>query len=332
MRPTGHPSPDRPSRPSPLSLVLLGIGVFLLTLAPLLAWYVQPNAKRTPIDIDATTVFTGTGSYFDQGEVETVDGQALTITRKVRGDVEDSTDDRSIWEVSTTVDTKDSLPAEDPRDALQWSTERWVTDRKTNRPLHCCEESPVFDGEAYLKFPFDVEKRSYRWWDNTLGGTVPLQFKGTKKIQGYEGYRFTGSVDPVRTGTRQVPGTLVGVKAGGQVLAEEWYSNHGIELVVDRATGRIIYAAIGPKKTLRAPGGTKDEVVLLDSQKIGFDTKTQKTQVKLAKEGSDQLKTVGQTAPALAGLTGLLLAAAGVVLLVRGRKTPETASGEHSGE
>ncbi|CAO0835554.1 hypothetical protein SMICM17S_00257 [Streptomyces microflavus] len=50
---------------SPLSLFLLGAGVFLLVLAPLLVWYVQPQAKRTPIDIDTTTVFTGTGSYFD---------------------------------------------------------------------------------------------------------------------------------------------------------------------------------------------------------------------------------------------------------------------------
>ena len=46
---------------SPLSLVLLGLGIFLLVLAPLLAWYVQPRAAVNPIDIDTTTVFTGTG-------------------------------------------------------------------------------------------------------------------------------------------------------------------------------------------------------------------------------------------------------------------------------
>nr|MDT0525090.1 porin PorA family protein [Streptomyces sp. DSM 41633] len=75
---------------SPLSLFLLGAGVFLLVLAPLLVWYVQPQAKRTPIDTDTTTVFTGTGSYFDTGEVKTVTGKEITITRQVRGDVAES--------------------------------------------------------------------------------------------------------------------------------------------------------------------------------------------------------------------------------------------------
>ncbi len=145
-----------------------------------------------------------------------------------------------------------------------------MTDRSTNEPVHCCEESPTFDGEAYLKFPFDVERRSYRWWDSTLGGVVRLAYAGEREVQGYSGYLFTGEVEPARTGVRQVPGVLVGRKKTPQVLAEEWYSNSGIELVVDRRTGRIINAAIGPKKTLRAPGSKKDAVVLLESGRVEF--------------------------------------------------------------
>ena len=258
---------------SPFSLVVLGLGVFLLVLAPLLAWYVEPRAQRTPVDIDSKTVFTGTGSYFDTDEIETVRDKKITITRQVRGDVADSEKSgRAVWDVSTSVDTDKSLPAADPHDSLQWTMERWVTDRKTNKPVHCCDEEPYYEGEAYLKFPFDVQKRSYIWWDNTLGSTVTLAYKGKKKIQGYEGLRFTGTVPATKTGTRLVPGTIVGEKDGGQVLAEEWYANHGIELVADQRTGRIIYAAIGPRKTLRAPGGEKDAVVLLDSERIAFTT------------------------------------------------------------
>ncbi|MEK8170611.1 hypothetical protein NKH77_16580 [Streptomyces sp. M19] len=33
---------------SPLSLIVLGLGVFSLALAPMLAWYVRPRAERTP--------------------------------------------------------------------------------------------------------------------------------------------------------------------------------------------------------------------------------------------------------------------------------------------
>ncbi|MBC9716077.1 DUF3068 domain-containing protein [Streptomyces sp. TRM66268-LWL] len=316
---------------SPLSLIILGLGVFLLVLAPMLAWYVEPRAKRTPTDIDTTTVFTGKGSFFDTGAVKTLENQDLTITRQVRGDVGDSTDEVAVWDVVTSVDwtktdpepdeKKTTLPAASPHDSLQWTQERWVTDRETNRPVHCCDEEPYFEGEAYLKFPFDVEKRSYRWWDNTLGATVPLTYEGKRKVQGYEGLLFTAKVDPVQTGTRQVPGRLVGSDAS-QVLAEEWYSNHGIELVADQRTGRIIYAQIGPKKTLRAPGGDEDKVVLLESEKIAFTEKTQKAQVALADDDSSRLKLVGQTLPVGAGALGLLLTALGAALVVRGRERP----------
>ncbi|MEU9607429.1 DUF3068 domain-containing protein [Streptomyces sp. NPDC048057] len=312
---------------SPLSLVLLGIGTFLLVLAAMLAWYVEPRAQRTPIDTDVTTVFTGQGSYFDAKKVQTVDETKLTITRKVRGDVADSEDSgRAIWDVSTSVDTDDTLPASDPHDAFQWTVERWVTDRKTNAPVHCCGETPRFEGEAYLKFPFDVKQRAYRWWDSTLGGTVELTFKDKAKVQGHEGYLFTGSVAPVKTGTRQVPGVLVGQPERGQVHAEEWYANGRIELVADQKTGRILFAAIGPKKTLRAPGAKSDAVVLLKSDRIAFTEETQKKQVELAKADNDKLQLVGVTAPAGAGGLGLLLAVAGVVMVSRGRPVTTAAT------
>ncbi|MFE0175512.1 DUF3068 domain-containing protein [Streptomyces sp. NPDC059002] len=305
---------------SPLSLILLGLGAFLLVLAPMLAWYVEPRAKRTPIDIDVITVFKGKGSYFDTEKIKTVHDKDLTITRQVRGDVADSEDSgRAIWDVSTSVDPDSSLPAADPHDSLQWTLERWVTDRKTNAPVHCCGEEPYFEGEAYLKFPFDLEKRSYRWWDNTLGATVPLAYRGTKKIQGHEGYRFTGSVKATKTGTRQVPGRLVGQPRKSQVMADEYYANHAIELVADQRTGRILYAAIGPRKTLRAPGSDKDSTVLLDSERIAFTPATQKAQVKLADDDNTRLELVGETLPLITVGLGAVLALAGIVLVVRGR-------------
>ncbi|MEV6752258.1 DUF3068 domain-containing protein [Streptomyces sp. NPDC051214] len=312
---------------SPLSLILLGIGVFLLVLAPMLAWYVEPRAKRTPVDIDTTTVFEGKGSYFDTGKIKTVHNKNLTITRQVRGDVDDSNSEHAVWDVVTSVDPDKSLPASNPHDALQFTQERWVTDRETNKPVHCCDEKPYFEGEAYLKFPFDVERRSYVWWDNTLGATVPLTFRGTKKIQGYEGYRFTAKVKPAKTGTRLVPGRLVGQPKRSNVLAEEWYSNHGVELVADKRTGRIIYAAIGPRKTLRAPGSDKDATVLLESKRIAFTEKTQKAQVKLADDDSSRLKLLGETLPVGAGVLGALLTLAGGVLVLRGRRSDRGAQG-----
>ncbi|MEU9114563.1 DUF3068 domain-containing protein [Streptomyces sp. NPDC048483] len=307
---------------SPLSLILLGTGVFLLVLAPLLAWYVTPRAKATPVDVDVTTVFTGTGSYFDTEALRTRKRQKITITRHVLGDVAASEESgRAVWDVSTAVDTPRTLALKDPRKAFQWTTERWVTDRRSNAPVHCCGEAPTrFDGDAYLKFPFDVEKKSYRWWDNTLGAAVPLRFAGTKKIQGYPGYRFTGSVPATRTGSRQVPGKLVGRPRQGQIQAEEWYANSGIELVVERRTGRILYAAISPLKTLRAPGGRRDAVTLLRGEHLRFTPATQRAQVRLATADSDRLALVSGPLPVGAAMAGGAGALIGVVLVVRGRR------------
>ncbi|MER6283524.1 DUF3068 domain-containing protein [Streptomyces sviceus] len=311
---------------SPISLILLGLGTFLLVLAPLLAWYVTPRAALNPINIDQTAVYRGTGSVFDTEQVKTVPDQRITVTQRVRGDVEDS--ERSgraaVWDVTTTVDTDKSLPAADPHDALEFVPHRWVMDRKTTKPVHCCGEKPYIEGEAYLKFPFDVQRRSYQWWDNSLGSTVTLRYQGTKKVQGYTGYRFTGTVAPAKVGTRLVPGTIVDEPDRPQVLAEEWYSNHGIELVVDQRTGRVVYAQVGPRRTLRAPGAKKDAVVLLDSKKIAFTTATQKDAVRLAKRDSGQLRAVGETLPIGAAVAGFVLAAVGGVLVVRGRRRPES--------
>ncbi|MEU5316232.1 DUF3068 domain-containing protein [Streptomyces sp. NPDC021056] len=308
---------------SPFSLILLGLGTFLLVLAPMLAWYVTPRAAVNPIDIDQTAVYKGTGSVFDTDKVETVDGQTITVTQRVRGNVEDS--ERSgdaVWDVTTTVDTDKTLPAADPHDALDFVPHRWVMDRRTTKPVHCCGEKPYIEGEAYLKFPFDVQKRAYQWWDNTLGNTVVLTYRDTRKVQGYTGYRFTGTVAPTKVGTRMVPGSLVGRPDSPQVLAEEWYSNHGFELVVDQRTGRVIYAQTGPKRTLRAPGAKTDAVVLLDSEKIAFTDATQKDAVKKAEQDSGQLKAIGETVPIGAAVLGFVLVVAGSVLVVRGRRHP----------
>ncbi|GGU57412.1 hypothetical protein GCM10010211_22760 [Streptomyces albospinus] len=327
MRESGNPAaataaPGTPRTASPLSLILLGVGVFLLVLAPLLVRYVTPRAAVTPVDVDVTTVFTGTGSYFDTGSLTTRNGQRITITRHVLGDVAASEKSgRAVWDVSTTVDTPPTLALKDPRRAFQWTTGRWVTDRRSNAPVHCCGEAPGrYDGDAYLKFPFDVQKKTYRWWDDTLGAAVPLRFAGTTRVQGYPGYRFTGTVPAARTGSRQVPGRLVGRPEQGQIQAEEWYANSGITLAVEPRTGRIIDASISPLKTLRAPGSRNDAVTLLHGHDLEFTPATQRAQVGLAKADSDKLALVSRTLPAGAAVAGGVLALAGGLLVARGRR------------
>ncbi|MBA0049974.1 DUF3068 domain-containing protein [Streptomyces sp. AJS327] len=319
---------------SPVALVFLGLGVFLLVLSPLLAWYVEPRAKRTPTDVNVTSVFKGTGSYFDQSAVKTRKDQELTVTRRVLGNVSASEKSgRAVWDVSQTIDSPDTLKLDDPRKSFQWTVERWVTDRETNKPVRCCGAKPKnFAGDAYLKWPFDVEERDYTWWDSTLGGTVPLQYKGRAKVKGYEGLRFAATVEQQRAGSRQVPGLLVDRPKSGQVHAEQWYSNSGLEFIVDERTGRILNAKTGPKMVLRAPGGKQDKVTLLQSDKLEFTSKTQREAVDLAKDDNSRLELVGQTAPVGAAAAGGVFSVGGGFLLWRrGRNEPSLEGRDTSG-
>src|SRR5262249_54323738 len=52
---------------------------------------------------------------------------------------------------------------------------------------------PQFPGLNF-KFPFQTEKKTYPWYDITLGKTVDAKFQSEDQIQGVPVYRFTQSV------------------------------------------------------------------------------------------------------------------------------------------
>jgi hypothetical protein len=124
-----------------------------------------------------------------------------------------------------------------------------------------------------------------------------------------------------------VPGILVDKSKSGQINAEEWYGNSGLEFIVDQRTGRILYAATGPRMTLRAPGGKSDKVTLLESEKLAFTKKTQQDAVDFAKDDNSRLRMVGSVAPIGAVSAGAVCAVAGAVLVIRGRRPREASPG-----
>ncbi|MFI9155016.1 hypothetical protein [Streptomyces sp. NPDC053367] len=87
-----------------------------------------------------------------------------------------------------------------------------------------------------------------------------------------------------------MPGALTGRRGAGQVPAEEWHCNHGIRLVAEQATGRILYARLGPRQTPRAPGAAKDAVVPLDVPRAAHTAATQRFAVDRARHGSALLR------------------------------------------
>ncbi|MCY0943308.1 porin PorA family protein [Streptomyces antarcticus] len=305
------PAPRRLSR---TGLALTGVAAFLLVLAPLLHWYALPNLRKTPIDTNTTTVFTGTGTVFDTKAVAVSPAQDLTLTRRVVGNVALSGPTRAVMDISTQIDTAATLGLHDPRKSVQWTVERWVTDRSTNLPLHSHGESPVFSGEAYLKFPFGLAKRPYAYWDSTLGSTVTLDFQGTTTVKGRTGYRYGAVLGATKVGTQQVPGKLLGLADRNQVVADRYYANGGFSVVVDPVTGTVMDARTQPLVTLRTSADGPDLLALLRAD-LTMTAESRDGQVRTAQAAGRKLGLVGTTAPVAAGTAGIVcLLAAGVLL------------------
>ncbi|MFG2821662.1 DUF3068 domain-containing protein [Kitasatospora sp. NPDC048365] len=309
-RPDPVPAPRRLSR---TGLTLTGLAAFLLVVAPLLHWYVLPAIRKTPIDSNITLVFTGSGTVFDTKTAAVSPVQQLTLTRHVVGNIAESSSTRVALDISTQIDTEATLALHDPRRSAQWTVERWVTDRRTNLPVHSNGETPFFSGEAYLKFPFGLAKRPYVYWDSTLGGTVTLDYQGTASVNGRPGYRYGAVVGATKVGTQQVPGKLIGLPHS-QLVVDRYYANRGFSVIVDPVTGTVMDARTQPLVTLRVSADGPDLLTLLGAD-LSMTAESRAGQVRTATDSGRKLTLVGGTLPIIAGAAGLVcLLAAGALL------------------
>jgi hypothetical protein len=75
-----------------VAYLLLGIGVFLLVLAPLLRFSVYPRVAKLPLDPYTVTELTGTGgTYLDRSTGEIVTDADISAWNETRGDVASGT-------------------------------------------------------------------------------------------------------------------------------------------------------------------------------------------------------------------------------------------------
>lgn len=317
--------------------VLLGQGVLLLALVPLVNFYVLPRVEVVPQDQQVTVVSTGVGSYLDRNSLEMKGPVPLTVTTHVVADVAaGQASGNAVWNVSTVVDSPDSLPLHDPRFSVDWTLEKWVADRHTGLPVHCCGESPVFDQGYYLKFPFGVQKHDYQLWNPKAKHAFPVHYTGTINVEGHDFYRFDGTVPPTKIAEHDVPGQLVGLpRDKGMVHVDEYYADSDSQLLVDPRTGVPLGGSQHPHDTLRTPGDDTDRLTVLDSV-FTATPDTEHTTLGLIVDNDKKLAVLQDTLPpvglfggsALLGL-GLLLT---LFLAIRDRRAAAAADDSTSHE
>lgn len=279
-----------------LGPLLLGLGGFLLTTALLVLLWVPGQVKKTPLNIDSLTTLSGDAVYLDspRGPVKAtshsvVDGKASDGDTAVF-----QTMSCLMWNKDGKAPTCTSAEGKGSP-LLNAGTDAFATDRRT--------ALAVPDQEKYLgnlasahqglinKFPFDVEQKTYPFWDGILDRAVDAVFVAEEKLDGLDTYKFNINVkDEPAEITKGIQGTY-------SLDKTMW---------IDKATGSIIKQS--EKQLRQLPDGSP----ALDMN-LAFTDEQVAANIKDAKANGGKLSLVGML-PWIAGLLGLISLLAGLIL------------------
>ncbi len=311
-----------------IGYLLVGLGAFLLVLAPLARWYVYPRVAVAPLGCDGTSAICQdrvnlspsagiATTLFDPATLHVRTNVALVGQERVRADVAASSgpDNRTVWDESQTVsDAAGTL--------VTATTMRIPFDGHTSQMIDCCGANvdgvkiTDFSGINPLKFGFGTEQKTYQYFDKTLNKATAMEFKDVETIDGVECYKFVQVIAATQVGALEVPGNLVG-SADPSVQAPEFYANTRT-VWVEPTTGVIVKGVEVQKQTLRGADGS-DKLTLIDAT-IGFTPDNVRLSAKAAADGKSQLGLVTTVIPIVGLAGGLLLIALGLFLVVGARR------------
>ena len=282
--------------------VLFFLGAFLLTTAVLSLVWAPGQVKKTPLDVNSVTRLAGEAQLSNGTNLDSIKVKATSTTH---ADSELSTDDVVLFQNSSCLmkdpdgSAPDCVSTEDPQERLlSASTDTFATDRRTALAVNDFQNLPAEaepkDG-LINKFPFDVEKKTYPFWDGYVGTAVDAVYQGIEDVDGLPTYRFLLSVaDGDIEITEGVPGK---------------YSTQK-QMWIEPNTGTIIDQQEHQVRTIADTGAT-----FLDLD-FGFTDDTVATNVKDTKANVSQLNLLTRTVPLVTGVLGLLALAGALVLYV----------------
>ena len=296
-----------------LARVLMGLGAFLLIAGILAVAWAPGMVKKTPLDVETTTVYEGQAAKIDPA-TGAFDKKPVYAIRETKSDSKKSSDD-TVLMIETACAVFDTGGAQvcvngnDP-DLITASVDIFATDRVTALSVDDknLPEGTVVPEGLINKFPFDVEKKSYPFWDGDIGRAVDIEYDGTEELFGLDTYRFSYTVtdEPIEV-AEGIPGT---------------YSNT-VTVNVDPTTGSIVRSGQDQQRFL------DDGTPALDIQVLGTDD--------TVKDAVDEAKTAGQslfillTVVPLVGFIGGALCLVGGFLLLR-RRSDETPVEDRDGD
>lgn len=298
-----------------VGLVLIGLGAFLVTLAPLLRTYVYDHLAVAPADYFVIQHNqSSNASYFDVQQLKVRSGVTVTSTSTVRGNVAASKSDANVWDRFTSTETSDGV-------RIDYSEQRTAFNPHTGYAVNCCNAFVGTDHNAkqtglVFKFPFFTQRKSYPFYDAQIKKALPMNYAGETTIKGLKVYKFVQHVGPARIGTEQVPGKLLGMKEKGAVSTPRMYENTRTYWV-EPVTGAPVRISENQRQTLQSPVGSSHDLVAFGGNMVTTPSDQQKL-VDRAKSQSLQVSLLHDYLPLGSVVVGVLLIVGGVVLSIVG--------------
>ncbi|MGO4258959.1 DUF3068 domain-containing protein [Marmoricola sp. RAF53] len=296
------------------SLAMIGIGVFLIVMAPMIKFYMYPRLAVAPAIRDSMTGLQAEDAViFD---IATLKPITTDLTARVHTVGDATTPDKCAGDVtyvnSTTTTSADGV-------MRNQQVERMTLDARTAMPNSSCGkdfisteqgvETPVAATGLQAKFPFNTQKKDYPFWDSTLHRSYLAKYHGAVDFRGLHLYEFVQDVPRGEYGTQELPASVLGLPGEANVTAQMMYANERTFLV-EPETGLIVQRTEKQDQALDYEGQAR---VPLTKATLSYDAKTVAQNVEDGQKG-DQLHLMRATAPQVLFGLGMALLVAGIVL------------------
>lgn len=297
-----------------IGVVLVAVGAFLIVLAPLVRFQVGGSLIAAPAAQYGVSKLEAQGAqYFYPKALKVLTGD-LGITVTTRGDVSQAQGDRVVWDEFTAVnDVTNGNPD------VSFGERRSAFNKFTGEGVNCCavnidKKPSKLEGQIY-KFPFDVEKKTYKVFNSTAGMAFDAEFVGEENVNGLPAYKFEQVAPSTKTETRTVPASIMGVSdTTGDVQVDRFYEGKNT-FWIEPTTGSPVKQEQQRHDTLKTQDGAHTITAFAATAKMTPETVDDLVQN--ATESKSQITLIKVTIPVILLLVGLVLLVGGFVALRR---------------
>jgi len=289
-----------------LSILLVGLGAFLVVVGVVALTWVPGQIERTPLDTDSVTLLEGEATVLDES------GPIKAFSEN-RIDSDASTDEVAVFNTSLCVVWDrggiDGCVDEDDPDGRLISAEQsqFVADRHTGMAVDNGDllpaDAPQPEG-LMNKWPFHTEQKTYPKWDGLVGAPIDTEFVEEDEIDGLDVYKFESDIS---VGPVEIVGDIEGTY---NAVYSYW---------VEPTTGQIIKQQVSQE---RLAGGV-ETILTLD---LVFTDEQIAANVADSKDSVATINLMTKTVPIIGFAVGIPLLIIGLVLMFLGRRRGEAPS------